>query len=237
MGSITSDRLDTYDRMLGGGRTYDFGQAAGFKVMETDAPHQGKLYKMVLRNGQPMGGVCATLCAFWIVFHAQQDLGRSSFTHGRSLWDYLFKDGGLNMGAAQNIVIEHHMSSGHQITYLANFMQKFGVYRRAKTMTGGDLLTDVPMLLSYTTAMQCARAITAVNGYKTISLKPNADGSGGGHMVAAFCDGGDVLFMDPNFGEFWFPNRKTFTAWFTFYLGEGYKETYKSIILRTWVAK
>ena len=68
--SPTSDALDAFAKTVGGFRTYDFSQAQAFKVIETDDPSQGKMYKMVLRNGQPMGGVCMTMCAFWVVFHA-----------------------------------------------------------------------------------------------------------------------------------------------------------------------
>jgi hypothetical protein len=65
MGDLTSDQLDTRAKTLGGFRSYYFKQGLHFQVGDTTAPDQGKMYKMVLRRGQPMGGVCATLCAFW----------------------------------------------------------------------------------------------------------------------------------------------------------------------------
>src|SRR5262249_59570900 len=98
----TSDALETYAKMHGGGRTYDFSQATVFKVAPPTGDDQGKMYKMVLRNGKPMGGLCATICAFWAAFHAKQDSDnyqQNSFTKGRSVWDYLFNGGGLNTGA------------------------------------------------------------------------------------------------------------------------------------------
>ena len=131
--SIQSDRLAAFARMQGGGRTYDFSQGQAFRVGDPSGDDLGKMYKMVLRGGKPMGGVCATLCAFWAAFHAQQDIGNyaeNAFTKGRSVWDYLFNDGGLNLGAATNITVEHHLSSGHQVTYLESFLRKFKVIRR-----------------------------------------------------------------------------------------------------------
>jgi hypothetical protein len=233
--SPTTDRLGLYARQLGGALTYDFSQAAAFKVAPSDQPDQGKLYKMVLRNGQPMGGVCMTLCAFWIVFHALQDRpGGKTFTNGRSVWDYLFKDGGLNLGAAQNIVVEHHLSSGDQLTYFDNFMKKFEIKYRPNNISGAPLSNSYQPF-SYNSLMAAGRLITTANGYKMISLKKTNDGSGGGHAVTAWYDGHDVAFMDPNFGEFWFPNRGAFLAWFQFFIMNTYKTSYKSLRVRTYV--
>ncbi|MES2071863.1 MAG: YopT-type cysteine protease domain-containing protein [Pseudomonadota bacterium] len=236
--NATSDRLESYAKMLGGGRTYDFSQASAFKVAESTGPDQGKMYKMVMRNGKPMGGVCATLCAFWVVFHAQQDApkGGHSFTRGRSVWDYLFQDGGLNTGAATNITVEHFNSTGNQIGYLDAFMKKFKVERRAKRMSG-SMITATPMVMSYTTLMQCSRHMTAIGGYKLLSLKPNTNGTGPGHMVSVWCDLGDVLFMDPNYGEFWLPDRAKFAAWFQFYVMNTYRTSFKSVTVYDYVVK
>ncbi|MSP01411.1 MAG: hypothetical protein EXR07_10250 [Acetobacteraceae bacterium] len=233
--NVTSDRLETYAKMHGGGRTYDFSQALAFKVIESDEGHQGKMYKMVLRNGQPMGGVCMTLCAFWLVFHAMQDKpGGNSFTRGRSVWDYLFKDGGLNMGAATNIVVEHKQSSGKQLVYFDSFLKQFGVNYRATGITGSGL-SNAYLPFGYSALMAAGRLITTGNGYKMISLAKNTDGTGGGHAVSAWFDGRDVLFMDPNFGEFWLPNATAFHAWFQFFLLNTYMRSYKSLRARTYV--
>jgi hypothetical protein len=195
------------------------------------------MYKMVLRNGEPMGGVCMTLCAFWIAFHAMQDRpGGNSFTKGRSVWDYLFIDGGLNMGAATNIVVEHHKSSGRQTTYFDSFLNKFKIFYRSVSITGAPL-SNVYMPISHTALLGAAKLITTAYGYKMISLAKKVDGTGGGHAVAAWYDGADVLFMDPNYGEFWLPSQKAFYAWFLFYLENTYINTYKSLRSRTYIAK
>lgn len=228
--SLKSDRLASFAKLQGGFRTYDFSQAQAFRVGDPDAEDQGKMYKMVLRRGQPMGGVCATLCAFWTAFHAQQDIGNyqeNAFTRGRSVWDYLFNDGGLNLGAATNITVEHHQSSGHQVRYLEGFLRKFKVIRRKGIKSGEALEQSLP--LSRTSLIRCANAIAAqTGGYKLISLRKS---SGGGHMVSAWC-GTDVVFMDPNYGEFWLPTKEAFKAWFTFYVFNTYRSKYDQLIVR-----
>ncbi len=230
----TSDKLDIYARVNGGARTYDFAQATAFRVADPSGPDQGKMYKMVLRNGQPMGGVCMTLCAFWIAFHAMQDKGGNSFTKNRSVWDYLFNDGGLNLGAATNIVVEHKQSSGDQLTYFDAFLQKFKIMFRDKSISGGTL-SNAYLPLSFTSIFACGRQITTANGYKMISLKKTTGGGGGGHAVAAWYDNADVLFMDPNYGEFWLPNRNAFLAWFNYFILNTYISSYKSVRSRTYV--
>ncbi|WP_097458681.1 YopT-type cysteine protease domain-containing protein [Mangrovitalea sediminis] len=235
-----SDDLHIMAQGLGGARTFSFSQGTAFKVApETEwvTPtktwkDQGKMYKMVLRNNNPMGGVCATVCAFWIVFHAKQGAGEiaNAFTRDRSVWDYLFNDGGLNLGAAQNITCEHLLSTGNQLNYFENFMAKFDIKRRDKSISGIPI-ANVFVALSNSTVFQCADIITRIGGYKLIQLKQSLDGSGSGHMVSAWCDGQDVVFMDPNMGEFWFPNVTSFKVWLASFFAKTYlrNNRYKSM--------
>jgi hypothetical protein len=237
--SISND-LHVLAQGLGGARTFDFSQGKAFKVApetEWTTPtktwkDQGKMYKMVLRNNSPMGGVCATICAFWIVFHAKQGAGdvAHSFTKDRSVWEYLFDDGGLNLGAAQNITCEHYLSTGNQLNYLENFMSKFSIDRRTQNMAGSPI-ANMFTPLNNSTTFQCAEAITKVGGYKLIQLKKTHNGSGGGHMVSAWSDGEDVLFMDPNMGEFWLPNMTSFKIWLASFFAKTYlrNNKYKSM--------
>jgi hypothetical protein len=249
-----AETLHVYAKAHGGGCTYPFRQADAFKVAQAQMrldpnaalnkktkmrtwDDQGKLYKMILRGREremaPMGGVCATVCAFWVVFHAKQDSGGSMFTRGRSVWDYLFNGDGLNMGAAQNIAIEHHKSTGDQLNYLAEFMKKFNIVRRTKAMSGSPI-SPIFIPFNMTTVLNCAHAITAHGGYKLLQYKKALDGSGAGHMTAAWSDGTDVLFMDPNMGEFWLPTRKAFGAWLMFYWSNFYG-SYKSLRVHNFV--
>jgi Yersinia/Haemophilus virulence surface antigen len=63
-------------------------------------------------------------------------------------------------------------------------------------------------------------------------MKPNLNGTGAGHMVAAYGDGGDVVFMDANFGEFWLPDRDAFEKFIVEYFKIAYlsggKQKYKA---------
>lgn len=239
---------------LGGACTYNFSQGQAFKVRQSlehiSNSHvkgkwkdQGKMYKMVLRGvpgaQKEMGGVCATLAAFWIAFHSSQDSGAGkSFTKGRSVWDYLFEDNGLmlNMGAAMNIVVEHHQSSGNQLNYLETFLKKFGITKRTSSMSGAAIVPYFQPFTSGTTHL-CADMITRNNGYKLIQLKKTTTGAGGGHMVAAWSDGSDVLFMDPNFGEFWLPNAGAFKTWLAGFFADTYQDRYKSMRVHNYVYK
>lgn len=240
----TSDDLHILAQHVGGARTFDFSQARAFKVApETEwfTPtktwkDQGNMYKMVLRNNNPMGGVCTTICAFWIVFHAKQGTGKiaNSFTRDRSVWDYLFKDGGLNIGAAQNITAEHLQASQvpgqSQLRSLEALMSKFKIQRKTKTISG-SAIADLFIPLTNSTVFQCADAITKTGGYKLIQLKKSLNGSGGGHMISAWSDGSDVLFMDPNLGEFWLPNITSFKRWLASFFAKTYlrNNNYKSM--------
>lgn len=243
---------------VGGSCTYRFSQGQALKIAQAtqrySASHQdgswndqGKMYKMVLRGREghqrEMGGVCATIAAFWVAFHSAQDTGaNASFTKGRSVWDYLFDGNGLNLGAATNITVEHHKSSGNQLTYFEDFLKKFKLKKRTKTMSGGNV-PNVWMPFSANSAFSVADAITSQNGYKLIQLKKTLDGSGGGHMVAAWSDMQDVLFMDPNFGEFWFPNKTAFKIWLSDFWSSTYgnprlanNKRYKSARFHVYVA-
>lgn len=237
-----SHKLNTLALRVGGFRSYEFSQSRMFKVAPEGHiqsskgvfEHKGKLYKMVLRREKPMGGVCATLCAFWIIFHAKQG-ENNSFTRNRSVWEYMINEGEVNIGALQNITVEHHMSSGNQFDYLKRLMAKFEIDRRTRHLNGQQIVSPF-MRMRHDTTFQCSNAIMKVGGYKLIQLKKTNDGSGGGHMVAAWSDYRDVLFMDPNFGEFWFPNGVSFKIWFSAFLIYTYlRKGYKSLKVNNFV--
>jgi hypothetical protein len=228
----TQTRMKTAAEACGGHMTYAFSQGQQLRAGSEDGPDMGKLYKKVLRNGDPMGGACAAVSANWVAFHATQGSG-NSFTRDRSLWDYLFTNGGLNLGAAINVVIEHHLSSGDQITHFDSFLKKFNVIRRGDykspgtNMESGGAYRGTAQQLGFTIGK---RIIEKGEGYRLISLRKSA--GGGGHMVAAWV-AQDVMFMDPNFGEFWFDSREKFMRWFPqFWVLSGY--AYNKVIARSY---
>lgn len=241
----TGSQMNPIDKAVGtGGRcTYKFAQKDAFQIADATQQYskshkdgnwndQGKTYKMVLRGKTPgsqseMGGVCATIAAFWIAFRSDQDIGsNASFTKGRSVWDYLFTHGGLNTGAAMNITVEHHMSSGDQLSYFEAFLNKFKLY---KTHSSSFIESNS------TTAYDVTAAAFEQNGYKLVQLKQTKNGSGNGHMVALYTVGHEVFFMDPNWGEFWFPDRKAFNLWLSRLWGYDYLR-FKSVRFHTYTA-
>jgi YopT peptidase len=227
-------QMKTAAEACGGHMTYAFSQGQQLRFGSEDGADMGKLYKKVLRNGKEMGGACAAVSANWVAFHATQG-SNHSFTRDRSVWDYLFTQGGLNLGAAVNIVIEHHLSSGKQINHFDDFLKKFGVIRRGEyTNPGANMESTGSFRAGPLVGRGIGEAIVARGeGYRMISLR-NSSG-GGGHMVGAWV-AQDVMFMDPNYGEFWFDSRAKFLNWFArFWTLSGY--SYNKVIARSYAQK
>ncbi|MDA3962969.1 MAG: YopT-type cysteine protease domain-containing protein [Planctomycetota bacterium] len=216
-----------------GGMTYCFSQGEQLRWGAQDGIDQGKLYKKVTRGSGVMGGACYSIAAFWIVFHATQG-SNHPFTQNRSVWDYLFKQGGLQLNAAMNIVVEHRESSRiGQTQYFDATLKKFNIIRRKEIVAGTNM--EVAGSAGHLAAgahrgNAIANAIIEKGeGYRTISLRR---ATGGGHAAAAWV-GTDVCFMDPNFGEFWFPSHAQFRAWFaSFWAISNY--AYTEIVVRSY---
>jgi len=202
-----SHKLAKAAETLGGYRTFYFRQADDLQTEGLDDSRVGKVYKeFTSPKGVEMGGVCATVCAFWVVFHAKQE---TSYFGEISVWDYIFNNGKVNRVAAYSIATEHALSYVNQESHLAGFLESFGVKRRAKRVSGTAMSNS--FISSGSLGKALVEHITSGGGgYKLLSMKPNLDGSGSGHMVAAYWDWSDVVFMDSNFGEFWLPNRAAF---------------------------
>jgi hypothetical protein len=219
----------------GGFMTYAFSQGQLLRWGSEEGPDQGKLYKKVRRGSGVMGGACYAISAFWVVFHAKQGQG-DAFTQDRSVWDYLFDEDGLRLNAAMNIVVEHRESSRiGQTVYFDQTLKKFGILRRGNIVTGANLEAGGSVAgRSGHNFLSRGRAIgkwitQKGEGYRTISLRR---ATGGGHAVAAWV-GQDVAFMDPNYGEFWFPNHEAFHRWFvSFWRTSSYP--YTEIVVRSY---
>jgi YopT peptidase len=236
MANWKQNRLGDLAKTAGGGAIYLFSQGQRLRYGAETGPDQGKLYKKVKRGSGVMGGACYAISAFWVIFHATQG-SDNPFTKDRTIWEYLFDQGGLNLGAASNIVVEHRESSRiGQTLYFDQQLGKFGLVRRKEIVSGQDL--EVSGSASHIGTLQgkgraIANAIVQQGeGYRTISLRR---AEGGGHAVAGWV-GQDVSFMDPNFGEFWFPNHQSFIGWFEAFWGL-VQYPYTEIVVRTYAAK
>lgn len=222
-------------RGCGGQMTYCFSQGQQLVWGDPSGTDQGKLYKKVTRGNGVMGGACYAIAAFWIAFHGTQG-SNHPFTQDRSVWDYLFKQGGLQLGAAMNVVVEHRESSRiGQTRYFDATLEKFGIIRRGEFTSGANMEvagSAAGIGQAHRGGAIGGAIIEKGEGYRTISLRR---ATGGGHAVAAWV-GQDVAFMDPNFGEFWFPDHQSFRKWFTqFWAVSGY--SYTEIVVRSYAPR
>ena len=241
MGLTTSDELEKVALAQGGNRSFKFSQGKDLLVAGLDSsagPRSKKVYKdFTTPGGRAMGGVCATICAFWAIFDKNQE--NESFKGGISIWDYILANGPggeCNPTAAYEIATEHALSYGNQMVHLTNFMSDFGVEERT-TSTSGVPMTNTFQAIVDDSAIAATRLMEHIQsgggGYKLISMKKNLAGTGGGHMIAVHWDWGIWRFMDPNYGEYVLPTDVAFRNFVSQYFREAYQEggscKYKSL--------
>jgi hypothetical protein len=165
-------------------------------------------------------GICQALSQKWIVMHA----------HGSSLFRWLYdEDGRINKSAISNMAINQIDSetrlrgqSGKTDQEWASekYLFSYGLLRRTSTVmnqqsgyvvaqrsltAGDDSASDIFTQL----ANGLVNSSKLITGYYVMI---GINGSGGGHCMAAYV-GRDICFFDPNFGEYWFPNRQDFVGW------------------------
>ncbi len=169
------------------------------------------------------GGICEALSAHWIVYHARQD----------SLWNWIIGNGNINLARIHQHVMplqRQGILSDDQDAVTEAWLRQQGIRRIQGNMvmnpsrTFGD--TFVQFRGTAGAAMQegttsffnrdaLARAILldttgGAGSYKKLGLF----GKAGEHAMALWV-AQDVVFFDPNFGEFWFADRAKFFNWFT----------------------
>jgi YopT peptidase len=167
------------------------------------------------RHATSRDGICQALSQRWIVLHSQ----------GSSLFNWLYdKNGRIDPAAVANVTfnqIEGEAPGVNQDAVSERYLFSHGLMRR----TGIIQTADSNGFLGHARAFsegskaqgdiftQLANAIVGsarkVSGfYVMIAIK----GPGGGHCMAAYV-GDDLAYFDPNFGEYWFPNRDNFAGW------------------------
>ncbi|WP_157953842.1 YopT-type cysteine protease domain-containing protein [Microbulbifer sp. A4B17] len=165
------------------------------------------------------GGVCESLSAHWIKFHAEDD----------SLWNWLFPNGALSEQHLFHVMTLHQIGGNapNQDQVSEAWLQSHNVLplqnnggvgiagpngrRQIHVVTGPRLdQGQTTMRNSAALADEIIREPTRSAGsYKKIGIS----GKVGAHAMAAWV-AEDVLFFDPNFGEFWFPTKNAFRNWF-----------------------
>ena len=185
----------------------------------------GSLYHLRHRGGSRWGGVCKALTLYWMAYHAND----------WDFWSWLFADNGhlhtWNAAAVCDL----------QGAYTDDPRYNGGVRgRRAAGLTKFQFMRDVlrrsglverkdPFGVSMSINNQWARGdggrvigqaiapdyVAGKAMYKQISIH----GSAGGHAVCAWV-AEDVMFFDPNYGEYWFETPAQFRRWFNFFWHE-----------------
>ena len=180
-------------------------------------------------------GICAALSAHWIKEHA----------HGGSLANILGSGGigGLNVAKLKEIALLHgHVSNGDggsQASDLGLWLKMNDVLPLAKSRTveidsfrfkgwqgrsigRGDMNESSQAIANIEGEM-----VLAMQDYHSCYFRLNFGGKAflrsAGHAVAAwlggatYSSGGDALFFDPNYGEFWFEDKADFFRFFPGY--------------------
>jgi hypothetical protein len=179
-----------------------------------------------------LNGVCKALCTYWIATHATDE----------DFWGWLQRDGGIIRVAQASFIIDAHVSylgeieTGRNAAGEAWERTRLGAYDVIpQGYDGARKEFSVNQLTPYMRGHLLAARIAPDRrrwGYKSISVYR---GGQRGHSLAAWV-GNDVLFFDPNFGEFWFEDVRNFKKWFAQYwtiTGNG-KRYDRDYIVRSW---
>ena len=188
---------------------------------------------VIKRNPATAGGICQALAAKWIVQHANDD----------SLWNWLFHRGTRTPNISAIINLAHNFCDGvirngpmanpttrfryplgmtYQDFVTEKYMALYGVKRRAMVMK--SYIGNQHHLIGtgnngYCLAHRLDESWLNSKGgsYVLIVIKGHHNNRHVGHAMSAFVGSEDIAFFDPNFGEFWFPNKTAFKQWFTLY--------------------
>ncbi|PTB21498.1 cysteine protease [Trinickia symbiotica] len=186
-----------------------YGGTISFKFAQT----KGTFLEQIMKHVETSGGTCEALSAHWIARHAD----------GQSLFDRLYTNG----RKGQFRIDELYSVKQLQIAGLANdvdqdrvtesWLREHGVKRhglRRRGRTGAEGTGRLLDAMLDTAGRQ--------DGYKSIELS----GAHGSHGMAAYVHKDEgIIFFDPNFGEFRFPDAHKFRRWFTdaFWDRSGYR--------------
>lgn len=177
-------------------------------------------------NGSRWGGVCKALSIYWIATHAQED----------DFWGWLFSNKGWAdaLNATEILDLHGEYGSGRgglsKDNWTLKILQNFGLVEKRGMANGASLTAAGNAGSSYQTLSILAQAIApnyrrGSDCYKQLSIHSS---SGGGHAVAAWV-AEDVLFFDPNYGEYWFETPRQFRTWFyQFWCISGYVNKYQA---------
>ena len=188
------------------------GGEIGFKFAQT----KGTFLDQIMKHKDSSAGVCESISAHWMASHAKNE----------SIFDKLYVAGEKGQFQIDTLVsikqlqIDGIQEHADQNQTTQSWLGNNGLVPQMRTETRGSLSLDHPVRLEGTTgssgATKLVAAILDTAGETSIYKKIGISGAMAGHAVAAFVDNDEgVTFFDPNFGEFSFPDKASFSNWFT----------------------
>ncbi|MEM1434372.1 MAG: YopT-type cysteine protease domain-containing protein [Pseudomonadota bacterium] len=157
----------------------------------------------ITASKETSGGICHALSAMWIKHHLQsnQSLGDWLCPSGRIDMDVLFVAETLQ-GVGIGIRRKTGLVGDNQDSLTDDWLKQFGIVE-------DGIFSDIDFVNESDLANRIVSTTGGENRLIAIGGKLAA------HTMAANATaGGGVLFFDPNYGEFQFPDSPTFTNWF-----------------------
>ncbi|MES3033801.1 MAG: YopT-type cysteine protease domain-containing protein [Gemmatimonadota bacterium] len=195
---------------------------------------------IIAKHGTSRDGICQAMSQRWIVMHA----------HGGSLFNWLCDASGkVRADAIVNLAVNQvdsetrtHRHQTDQDWASEKYLHANGIIRRTGVLpVAGQFMRDFigGSRASGNIFQQLANGL--VNSSKLVTghyVMIGIQGPGGGHCMAAYV-GHDIAFFDPNFGEYWFPDRRHFVGWFRDAVNLPYKigDINQSFSLRTYAPR
>ena len=179
-------------------------------------------------------GICEMLAAKWIEGHANDEHIAVWITKGDSIdankIRYLMQlfSIGTDMGPSAIVGQVNRGEGPNQDQATDNWLAAKGIVRRhgivpVPLLGGGRATVPLGTHRRGTDREGGSRSVHATNVAQAIAknlhngnghyVKIGLHGNGGAHAMAAWI-ANDAAFFDPNFGEFYFPRKADFIAWF-----------------------
>lgn len=180
-----------------------------------EASQDRDLGVLMRQDPRTRGGVCKALSLIWIGMHAQE----------KSFWDWLGTQGAVNMVKAQSVMSTFISYD----THVANYPGGDGNAWKDKWAT--DLLKPYGVVpytgITGTTASRAGGTLYPVGNIcdavvwnTDIYIQVSLGGTAGRHAVSFYTGFKDCVFYDPNYGEYWFPDKTKLKPWFSAFMRE-----------------
>ncbi|WP_391529276.1 YopT-type cysteine protease domain-containing protein [Photorhabdus akhurstii] len=209
--SMIMDRLMHFGVRTRLGKVRNSASKHGGQVTFKFAQTKGTFLDQIMKHKDTSGGVCESISAHWISAHAK----------GESIFDQLYVGGQKGKFHIDSLVsIKQLQMDGYlddeQSTMTEYWLGTQGVQPSMQKNDEDEHSSKIVGQTGNKGTTDLLRAILDTgdkgSGYKKISFL----GKMAGHTVAAYVnDQKGVVFFDPNFGEFSFPNITSFSHWFT----------------------